>query len=243
MPSIIVFTHRTLKPLTLGVVSLCKTRTFLPCCPSDIIRHPPVEEPYATSFINITSRSDGTGQEIGAQEHLFRVYSDGSATNNKKGCAGFGGGAVVVLAPYNEVERATVCHFRIAKPCTNIQAELQAAAQALRMIRTLRTHYPHVVIRYFTDSQYVLQILEGSFQGTHYASVTNEIIQLWSELCIFVEASHVRAHTGVTLNEIADRFAKQGANLTHFQKVFHTLDFQQATLTRQSAYDAFVRWI
>ena len=207
------------------------------------LRHPPVEEPYSTSFLNITSRSDDTGQEIGAQEHLFRVYSDGSATQNRRGCAGFGGAAVVVLAPYTRVEQASVCHFRVAKPCTNIQAELQAAAQALRMIKILRTHFQHVAIQYFTDSQYVLQILEGSFQGTHYASVTNEIICLWSELCIFVEASHVRAHSGVTLNEIADKFAKQGAQLNHYQKVFHTLDFQQATLTRHSSCDVFTRWI
>ena len=198
------------------------------------IRHPPVEEPYATSFVNITQSADDSGQEIGAQEHLFRVYSDGSASNNKKGQAGFGGGAVVILAPYQELDRATICHFRIAQPCTNIQAELQAAAQALRMIRTLRSHFRHIPIIYCTDSQYVLQILEGSFQGTHYASVTNEIISLWSELCISVEASHVRAHSGVTLNVLA---------LDHYQKVFHSLNFQHATLTKHSSYQAFVHWM
>ena len=61
--------------------------------------------------------------------------------------------------------------------------------------------------------------------------------------CISVEASHVRAHTGVTLNVIADKLAKQGAQLDHYHKVFHTLNFQHATLTRHSSYQAFVQWM
>ena len=207
------------------------------------IRHPPIEEPYAVSFLNITKLSQDTGADVGAQEHLLRVYSDGSATNNKKGQAGFGGGAVAVPAPYNELASAKVCHFKIAKPCTNIQAELQAAAQALRMIRSIKAALPHIPVLYRTDSQYVLQILEGSFQGTRYASVTSEVISLWSELCISVEASHVRAHSGVTLNVVVDKFAKQGTQLNHYNKVFHTLDFKQATLTAHSSATPFLSWL
>ncbi|CAE7036952.1 unnamed protein product, partial [Symbiodinium sp. CCMP2456] len=169
--------------------------------------HPPIEEPFAVSFLRLSEAPD-SGPDDHDEEHVLRVYSDGSASNNRKGQAGDGGGAVVLLPPYGDTSKMTVCHFKIRRPCTNIQAELQAAAQALRMIRTFRLKHPHIPVCYCTDSQYVLQILEGAFQGTHYASVTNEIICLWSELCVTVEARHVKAHSNILLNEVADRFAK-----------------------------------
>ncbi|CAE7450117.1 unnamed protein product, partial [Symbiodinium sp. CCMP2456] len=193
-------------------------------------RHPPIEEPFAVSFLRLTEAPD-SGPEEHDEEHVLRVYSDGSASNNRKGQAGDGGGAVVLLPPYGDTSKMTVCHFKIRKPCTNIQAELQAAVQALRMIRTFRLKHPYIPVCYCTDSQYVLQILEGAFQGTLYASVTNEIICLWSELCVTVEARHVKAHSNVLLNEVADRFAKAGATLSHYCKVFCTLDHSQAFVT------------
>ena len=206
-------------------------------------RHPPVEEPYSVSFLDLTPLSNLEDASSGFSECLLRVHSDGSANNNRRGQPGTGGGAVVVLPPYSEVVDAVVCHFQVPKPCTNIQAELQAAAQALRMIRQIRSQHPHIPIQYCTDSQYVLQILEGSFQGTHYASVTNEIICLWSSLCISVEACHVRAHTGILLNDIADRFAKKGSVLSHNRKVFHTLNFGQATISSVPTCSSFLAWL
>ncbi|CAE6971092.1 unnamed protein product [Symbiodinium sp. KB8] len=170
-------------------------------------RHPPVEEPFATSFVCLTT-APCEAQTEGNFENVLRVFSDGSAPNNRRGQAGVGGAAVVMLSPYALVEQATVCYFQVPQPCTNIQAELQAAAQALRMIRQIRRAHIRVPITYHTDSQYVLQNLEGSFQGTHYASVTNEVIDLWNELCLTVDCKHVRAHKGILLNEIADSFAK-----------------------------------
>ena len=205
-------------------------------------RHPPVEEPYSTSFVCLSTPSCEPHAE-GDSENVLRVFSDGSAPNNRRGQAGNGGGAVVVLSPYTLVERATVCYFQIPKPCTNIQAELQAAAQALRMIRQVRHTHVHIPITFHTDSQYVLQILEGSFQGTHHASVTNEIISLWNELCLSVECRHVRAHKGILLNEIADTFAKTATQLRHCRKTFCMLDRTQAALTYQPDSPVFVPWL
>ena len=205
-------------------------------------RHPPVEEPYSTSFVCLSTPSCEIHAE-GDSENVLRVFSDGSAPNNRRGQAGTGGGAVVILGPYALVERATVCYFQIPKPCTNIQAELHAAAQALRMIRQVRHMHAHIPITFHTDSQYVLQILEGSFQGTHHASVTNEIISLWSELCLSVECRHVRAHKGILLNEIADAFAKTATQLRHYRKTFCTLDRTQAALTYQPDSPVFIPWL
>lgn len=154
-----------------------------------------------------------------------------------------GGAAVVLLSPYAPIEQATICYFQAPKPCTNIQAELHAAAQALRMIRQIRRVHSLVPITFHTDSQYVLQILEGSFQGTHHASVTNEIIDLWSELCITVECRHVRAHKGVLLNELADTFAKVATQLRHLRKTFCTFDRAHAAITHQLDSSVFVPWL
>ena len=206
-------------------------------------RHPPVEEPFATSFVCLTT-TPCEAQTEGNFENVLRVFSDGSAPNNRRGQAGVGGAAVVMLSPpYALVEQATVCYFQVPQPCTNIQAELQAAAQALRMIRQIRRAHIHVPITYHTDSQYVLQILEGSFQGTHYASVTNEVIDLWSELCLTVDCKHVRAHKGILLNEIADSFAKAATQLRHPRKTFCTLDRANAVLTYQLDASVFVPWL
>ena len=49
-----------------------------------------------------------------------------------------------------------------------------------------------------------------------------------------VEASHVRAHKGHLLNEVADHFAKQGRCLTHYRKVYRTLDSRRAAIPQHS---------
>ena len=83
-------------------------------------RHPPVEEPYATSFVCLTTTPCEAHAE-GSSEDVLRVFSDGSAPNNRRGQAGAGGAAVVVLSPYALVEQATICYFQVPQPCTNVQ--------------------------------------------------------------------------------------------------------------------------
>ncbi|CAE7607306.1 unnamed protein product [Symbiodinium sp. CCMP2592] len=206
-------------------------------------RHVPVEAPYSTSFMRISNPLDNQIQDQGQQEHILRVYTDGSAQQGRKGHPQVGGSSVVVLAPYSLVEEATVCYFKVPQPCTNIQAELHAAVQALQMVRRIRQHFPHVPVQLFTDSQYVVQVLEGSFLGTHHASVTGMLIHLWKELCLTVEVHHVRAHQGIVLNEVADHFAKLACTLGHSRKVFCRLSFSQAFMTDQSDSGGFLSWL
>ena len=143
--------------------------------------------------------------------------------------------------PYGRIEQSIVSYFRISAPCTNIEAELRAACHALHMIEEILRVHPCLPIQLCTDSQYVLQVLNGSFVGTHHASVTNDLICRWSRLCLRVEACHVRAHKGFLLNEIADHFAKQAAQLTHSRKVYRTLSSDKARLAESgSALRSFV---
>ena len=154
-----------------------------------------------------------------------------------------GGAAVVILPPYGDIQEAIVSYFRIQAPCTNIEAELRAACHAMYMIESVLHAHPHLPIQFCTDSQYVLQILNGSFVGTHHASVTNELICRWSRLSLRVEASHVRAHKGHLLNEIADHFAKQGRRLAHYRKVYRTLDSRKAAIPQHLNEPPFVPWL
>ena len=208
------------------------------------VRHVPVETPYAASFEKIDHEPERAILNPETSEHLLRVFADGSATQNQKRNSLPGGAAVVVLPPYGQIEQAVVSYFRIPAPCTNIEAELRAACQALHMIEAILQAHPHVPIQFCTDSQYVLQVLNGSFIGTHHASVTNDLICRWSRLCLKVEACHVRAHRGCLLNELADGFAKQGALLPHNRKVYRTLDSNKAILVEGSdRLRTFVPWL
>ncbi|CAE7306866.1 unnamed protein product [Symbiodinium sp. CCMP2592] len=205
------------------------------------IRHVPVEAPYSTSFLRLDHGTESQALEEGATEHLFRVFSDGSASQNR-GTPGCGGAAVVLLPPYQTIENAVVSYFKLPAPCTNIEAELRAACHAMQMIETLLSFHPQLQVTYCSDSQYVLQLLDGAFQGTHHASVTNELLCRWSKICLQVEASHVRAHRGILLNEVADHFAKIAAAQGHFAKTYRALSSSHARITSQ-ADRAFVSWL
>ena len=207
------------------------------------IRHVPVEAPYAASFEKISHAAEHILIAPEASEHLLRVFSDGSASQQRKNDAREGGAAVVVLPPYGDIQEAIVSYFRIQAPCTNIEAELRAACHAMYMIETVLRAHPYLPTQFCTDSQYVLQVLNGSFVGTHHASVTNELICRWSRLSLRVEASHVRAHKGHLLNEVADHFAKQGRCLTHYRKVYRTLDSRRAAIPQHPNDPPFVPWL
>ena len=237
----------------------CSLTCYYPCKPEEVdlcgrqllqngeffsllpIRHVPVESAYAVSFQCLDHEREFRVSDPVTSEHLLRVYSDGSASQHR-GQQGSGGAAVVILPPYATIEQAVVSHFKIPAPCSNIEAEVRAANHALYMIETLRRHYPSLDIQFCTDSQYVLQVLEGAFVGTHHASVTNELLCRWSKLCLHVQASHVRAHKGNSLNEIADHFAKAATKQGHFAKVYRTLEARQARVV-PNLDGTFVSWL
>ena len=60
------------------------------------IRHVPVEAPYAASFEKISHAAEHILIAPEASEHLLRVFSDGSASQQRQNDAREGGAAVVV---------------------------------------------------------------------------------------------------------------------------------------------------
>ena len=61
-------------------------------------------------------------------------------------------------------------------------------------------------------------------------------------MCLHVQASHVRAHKGNSLNEIADHFAKAATKQGHFAKVYRTLEARQARVV-PNLDGTFVSWL
>ena len=96
------------------------------------MRHPPVEEPYETSYKWIPPPDDLLDVES------VTFCSDGSSK------IAHGSYGVVILAPYAELQAAIIAQGRIDGYCTNIRAEIVAACQAFTLIKQFRSHCPHI---------------------------------------------------------------------------------------------------
>ena len=103
----------------------------------------------------------------------------------------------------------------IAGRCTNIRAELIAAAYALRVCAKLRRDFPGHRIEFQSDSQHVLQILSDAIVTTANLAEVCQLRSAWEPVRDFLRISHVRAHTGEPLNELADSSAKYAATFSH----------------------------
>ena len=184
------------------------------------MRHPPVEEPYETSYKWIPPPDDLLEVES------VTFCSDGSSK------IAHGSYGVVILAPYAELQAAIIAQGRIDGYCTNIRAEIVAACQAFTLIKQFRSHCPHVPLLYLTDSEYVLQLLDETLQPTCHIPDTNNLLSLWHSICHSVVAKHVKAHKGHALNELADKAAKEAYHFNHFRRVIRDVSHQRVYLLR-----------
>ena len=86
------------------------------------MKHPPVEAPYKTPYRYIAAPAQEDAKPC------IRVSSDGSSKDY------VGGGGVAILPPCGRLpEDVVLVSIPIAGRCTNIRAELIAAAYALRV--------------------------------------------------------------------------------------------------------------
>ena len=113
-------------------------------------RHVPVEQPYNTSFEVIPEPL--ADSDFGC----FQICSDGGCRRGK------GSLAVSILAPYAPLEDAILVQQKIPDHCTNNKAELLAAIQALKHIRTLLRYFPLDPFRLYVR----LYVGNPSFGGT-----------------------------------------------------------------------------
>ena len=184
------------------------------------MRHPPVEEPYPSSYKWIAPPNDL--DELGT----VTFCSDGSSK------LAHGSYAVTILAPYAEIESAIIAQGRIDGYCTNIRAEIVAACHAFTLIRQFRQHCPDIPITYMTDSEYVLQILDETIQPTCHVPDTNNLLSHWHKICATVQARPVRAHNNHALNELTDRAAKEAYHFTHFRRVIRRASYDKVYMLK-----------
>ena len=124
----------------------------------------------------------------------FTVYTDGSYSN------GYAGGSAVVVE-----KKQIYCDFVKTNP-TNNRGEL------LGIILALQNTHGSVLIR--TDSLYCIQVVANPTKTN--LDMIHTIHELMKEK-VKVKFEHVKAHSGIYFNEMADEFAgKKVEQLTVF---------------------------
>ena len=185
------------------------------------MRHLPVEEPYPSN-LQIMQVPEFDAEAETRSMHTVRFVTDGSSRQ------GVGGWAVVMATPMSELSQAIVCYGKLPGKSTNIRAEIAAISQAFKLAKEFHVWNPSIPIEVWTDSLFVIHVLHDYYYTALNAMEMSEAQRLWCEVSSFVHLRHVRAHTGVALNEMADVYAKQALNLQHTRRVFRTQDCRRA---------------
>ena len=171
-------------------------------------RHVPVEPRYGTSFEVVPEA------EAELDADCLQVCSDGGCKHSN------GSLAVTFLAPYAPLADAVILQGRVEGFCTNIKAELLAAVEALKHIRTFLRHYPLTPFIYMTDSMLVVQALEELANITCHPSTVHELMSIWRQVCRFGRVVHVRGHKGHPQNTLTDHAATEALSFSHTRLVY-----------------------
>ena len=115
--------------------------------------------------------------------------------------------------------------------CTSTRAEIRAAVQALRMIRSAIPFLFDMPIVFMTDSAFVLQVLDECVTFKSHPHDLHELLSLWKQVCTRVTAQHVKGHAGHPLNTITDHAAKAALFFTHNRTLYRTVDYRIVFLT------------
>ena len=178
------------------------------------LRHPPVEEPYEVAYQHVP------GPEAEMNQGVFRVSSDGSSSDY------VGGAGITVLPPYGRIpDDLVLFSLPIANRCTNIRAELIAAARALQVCARLQQDFPGHAIELHCDSLHVLHVISDAIVTTANLAEVCQLKQNWKRVKDFVIPLHVRAHKGDPLNELADAAAKRAVNMPLGRMLVRSWDF------------------
>ena len=188
------------------------------------LRHPPVEEPYDAAYEHVPRFQDDTEQ---AQ---LRVATDGSSFR------GIGGVGVCILPPYGDIlQDAVIIQAAVPGRATNIRAEILAATQGLKAVRTLLQLFPQSSFLLQTDSMHVVQTLQSSISTVKHAQDVSQLLLLWQEVRHACLVMHVKAHHGHPLNEVADIAAKQAVLFQHMQVLTRRPDYSCAVFSAPGA--------
>ena len=131
------------------------------------------------------------------------IFTDGACYPNP----GTGGWAYVIVD-----EKKVILHQKNGgeKNTTNNRMELKALIESLRWLSNKPDYYS---IHVFTDSTYVINVVNRTLMN-HFFNLNKDLIKELSLLMNKHEVSchHVKAHSGIKMNELADSMAMDYMN-------------------------------
>lgn len=142
------------------------------------------------------SNMGACSQKLEEEKPRIVVYTDGASQGNP----GAGGAGIVMVCGNLRKELG----IALGKVTNNI-AELMAIKIALEKIKN--RHYPICV---YTDSEYTLGVLTGTYKAHKNQQIIQEIRQLMGQFDKLI-LKKVPGHAGVRENERADFLATQAA--------------------------------
>lgn len=194
--------------------------------------HPPWHSSCMTILYLITNpKHDVTDEDVVTAYYQYRdahqqsvfLFTDGSRTNGRSGCAVFTSGTASRGA---STPTPHLLRFRLPDWTSIYDAELYGVFQALLLVR--EQHYPNATI--CTDSKSVLTALANPNIPTGLLRKIRDIhddLQQNNQTCIFL---WVPSHKGIPGNERVDSEAKKALNLSEIVDYPYTIAAAQSKL-------------
>lgn len=175
-------------------------------------------------------------QEESSEEENIKIYCDGACSGNP-GKAGSG------LAIYSNKKNPVLLYGAYEEHGTNNIAELNALYQALLIARQTNSEN---IITIYSDSKYSIDCITTwaySWKKNGWSKKGGEIKNLeliieahtlYEKLKAKIEIFHVKGHSGVEGNELADRMAVHAIKAKNKDFVFYSYDKVQDVLSLTS---------
>ncbi len=175
-------------------------------------------------------------EQIKEEEEFIKIYCDGACSGNP-GNAGSG------LAIYSNKKNPVLLYGAFEEEGTNNIAELNALHQALVIARQTNSEN---IISIYSDSKYAIDCITTwaySWKKNGWSKKGGEIKNLeliieahtlYEKLKTKIEINHVKGHSGVEGNELADRMAVYTIKMKNKDFAFYSYNKIEEVLSMKS---------